>query len=442
MRERPRLSEDLEDLKRQAELYRRALAAGDYISTGSDPDLYKYFCQRYPVLLRKAGSIGVVLPRTAFNAKSALRFRRWLYAESTTRRIDFLVNDRRWIFDTSPRYSIALVVADNTRPAATHRFEIAGTASSRQEWLRQSEGSGVRPSLFALGPGLETPLLRSQKEADLLVRIRTGDRFPHGSGGRWSCFPVRELDETNDRKLWRSGGDASLWKGASFRQYDPHGSEARPCPASGELLKKVRKPRPGLRSLLAQSTTVADRKRAVLDGLDQARVAFHDVARGTDPRTVIACLVPKGVFLTNTAPYLSFPKGDALARAACLGVMNSLPFDWQARRFVEIHVNFFLLEGLYVPSLSDDDYDRIGRAAARLSAEDDRFADFARETGVECGPLADHERTALRLEIDARVARAWELSRDDLGVMYDDFTKNAVPPAYRTSLSQRLAELG
>ena len=130
-----------------------------------------------------------------------------------------------------------------------------------------------------------------------------------------------------------------------------------------------------------------------------------------------------------------------MARAACLGIMNSLPFDWQARRFIELNVNFFLLEGFYVPSLTDDDYAKIARAAARLSAVDDRFADFARETGVECGPLFDPDRADLRLEIDARVARAWDLTPDDLQVIYQDFTPNALPPAYRSRLSERLTEL-
>ena len=138
---------------------------------------------------------------------------------------------------------------------------------------------------------------------------------------------------------------------------------------------------------------------------------------------------------------MSFPTGDALARAACLGIMNSLPFDWQARRFIELNVNFFLLEGFYLPSLTDDDYAEITRAAARLSAVDDRFADFARETGVECGPLSAAERADLRCEIDARVARAWGLTADDLQVIYEDFTTNALPPAYRTELIERLAEL-
>ena len=124
-----------------------------------------------------------------------------------------------------------------------------------------------------------------------------------------------------------------------------------------------------------------------------------------------------------------------------MGIMNSLPFDWQARRFIELHVSFFLLEGLYVPSLTDDDYVQIARAAARLSAADDRFADFARESGVECGSLLDADRMELRLEIDARVARAWGLGPDDLEVIYEDFTHAALPPAYRTRLSRWLRAL-
>lgn len=176
---------------------------------------------------------------------------------------------------------------------------------------------------------------------------------------------------------------------------------------------------------------VAQRRQSVLADISRDRLCLRDVTNRTNSRTVIACLAPKRRFLTNTAPYLSFPTGDSLARAACLAVMNSLPFDWQARRFIELHVS----------SLTDDAYARIARAAARLSTVDDRFADFARETGVECGPLLDVDRTELRLEIDARVARAWGLGPDDLGVIYEDFTHSALPPAYRTRLSRRIRAL-
>lgn len=261
---------------------------------------------------------------------------------------------------------------------------------------------------------------------------------------------MRELDETNDKRFWRAGSpqvgldlqEAPIWKGESFDQYDPHGAGERTVRVTPKLLAKVRKPRPGSGSLLAKEIVLKVRKEAVLTELDRARVAFRDVARATDPRTILAALIPPGVYLTNTAPYLAFVEGSERDQAACLGLMNSLPFDWQARRFVEIHVSFFILEGLRVPALSEADFDTIAEAAARLSAVDDRFTDFAAAVGVGCGPLDSAERQRLRVEIDARVARAWNLTAGDMEVIFRDFTEDAVTPAYREAVVERLGELG
>jgi hypothetical protein len=76
-----------------------------------------------------------------------------------------------------------------------------------------------------------------------------------------------------------------------------------------------------------------------------------------------------------------------------------------------------------------------------LSCVDDRFADFAASFGIDPGPLPDNERRRLRVEIDGRVARAWELTVEDLDVLLGDFTLNAVPADYRRQLRARLAEL-
>ena len=208
------------------------------------------------------------------------------------------------------------------------------------------------------------------------------------------------------------------------------------------MWKKVRKPRPGLRSQVARIVPVADRRRAVLDELNRARVVFRLVANRTDSRTIIACLVPPTVFLANSAQYLAFVDGNELDQSTCLGIMNSLPFDWQARRFVERNVNFFILEGLVVPQFDDESFQAVARSAAHLSSVDDRFAGFARATGVEVGRLDRVERQRLLVEIDARVAHAWDLTPDDLAVMFDDFTTDAVSEGYRSDLVSRLRELG
>lgn len=442
MVERSELVELLGNEQQRARAEREALASGEYESTKGDPDLYKYFCQRYRTLVRADGSIGVVLPRGAFINQGSEGFREWLYTQTTARRVDFLVNRRLWMFDTHPQYGVALTVAEQRAPDDAHRVALAATADSAESWASQSSSPGVllAPALF--GAGWMTPRLRSQDEANLLAKLRVGSPFPHGSGERWRCFPVRELDETNDKRLWRDASEGwPLWKGESFDQYDPHGAEARICPPSEKVWKKVRKPRPGSSSVLAESTPVKDRRLAVLAELERARVAFRDVSRSDDSRTVRACLVPPEVFLSNKAPYLAFIEGGESTQAACLGIMNSLPFDWQARRFVEINLNFFILESLTVPDLGDEGLIEVARAAARLSAVNERYARFAAATDVECGPLPAPQRQRLLVDIDARVARAWNLTDEDLQVMFGDFSTDAVPPAYREALINRLREL-
>ena len=151
----------------------------------------------------------------------------------------------------------------------------------------------------------------------------------------------------------------------------------------------------------------------------------------TNSRTIIACLVPPRTPLTNKAPYLIFSGWGPLQRASVLGVLNSLPFDWLARRYVETNVNFFILNMLCFPTWEDMDWQRVGELAARLSCIDERFADFAAEAGVECGPLGDGEGAAKRAEIDALVAQGYGLTAGELEFVFTDFTENAVSPAYR-----------
>lgn len=425
----------------RADAQRRSLASGEYEGTPGDPDLYKYFCQRYRRLLRDDGAFGVVLPRTAFNTRGSQGFREWLYGKVTTRRLDMLVNRKLWMFDSNTTSSVALVVAENAPPPERHAVEIAGTADSPFEWRKQAARAGVRLASACFGPGYETPLVRSQLEADVLERIRQGSPFPFGSGNRWWCFPVAELHETNDKPLWLDEVCGQpLWKGRSFDQYEPKGVDARLCPSTDAVLAKIRKPSPGAGSLLGKKSKSA-RRNAVRRELKRARLAFRDVSNRMKSRTMIACLIPPTVLLTNKAPYLAFLHGSEREQAACLGIMNSLPFDWQARRFVEINVNFFILEGLIVPDMDEDDFNVVADAAARLSAVDDRFAAFAEATSVECGPLDDGERGRLRAEIDARVARSWELDEADLDVIFAGFTHSAVSLEYREAVRTRLRAL-
>ena len=154
-----------------------------------------------------------------------------------------------------------------------------------------------------------------------------------------------------------------------------------------------------------------------------------------------ACLIPPAHFLTNKAPYLAFVDEDPRAEAACLAILNSLAFDWQARRFVEINLNFFVLEGLRVPELDEATLRCDGRGVCAPVVPRRALRGLRGRHRRRSRPLDDEQRAMLRAEIDARVARAWGLDARDLEVVFRDFTLDAVSAAYRERVRARFAEL-
>ncbi len=241
------------------------------------------------------------------------------------------------------------------------------------------------------------------------------------------------MHESAQRGLFRHppGADrVAVWKGRSFEQYDPHGNDPAGYADWRTVLDFVVRKR---------SRTSVFKRLFPPDVLDdpgthpihRSRIAFRDVTNRTNSRTVIACLVPPDTPLTDTAPYLIHPYAGAPSKASVLAIFNSVPFDWLARRYAETHLKYFILNSLTFPPPADAPWQRIGALAARLSCVDERFADFAAEAEVDCGPLPEPERAAMRAEIDALAARAYGLTADELRFIFTDFTENALTPAYR-----------
>ncbi len=162
----------------------------------------------------------------------------------------------------------------------------------------------------------------------------------------------------------------------------------------------------------------------------RARIAFRDVARATDTRTVVAALVPPDRVIVHQAPYLLQTAGSARDEAFLLGVLCSMPCDWQARRTVELHMTFEQLNQLAIPDPGEGDpvRDRVTELAACLAARDERFDAWATEVGVSAAARAEiaagggAQEQAL-CELDACVAHLYGLDPDDIAVVYDTFGK-------------------
>ena len=452
-KQHPDWREEFETQREQLSSLRKFFsAAGGYQLQGvGDKDLYQLFCERYSHLVRNHGWLGVVLPRTAFLAEGARGFREWLFSRTTVSTVDFLLNAKRWAFDMEPRYTVALLTGSHQSPTEGGRFRTTGPSGNLEEFHDSVSHGGVFIQRSSLGMSRVVPLLQTQTHADVLAKLRRGVQFDSLEGpqnGKHSKGPVaafrvtpyRELDETQQRALFSHSKGVPVWKGRSFGQFDPHGEEPAGFCDWDELIDHLQSKRMKSRVFKRLFTKKVLQDPDTLP-VHQCRVAFRDVSRATDSRTVISCLVPPCTPLTNKAPYLLFLGWTSLAQASVLGILNSTSFDWIARRYVETNLNYFILDMLAFPPPSNTQWERIGRLAARLSCVDGRFAEFAAEAGVECGELTPVQRNDMRAEIDALVAHAYGLTADELRFIFTDFTQNAVPQMYRDQVLEKFEGL-
>ena len=466
--QRPELQQEIEEARRLVEVQRQFFSAenGYTIQGSGDTDLYKLFCERYAAITRRRGFIGVVLPRVSFLNDGSRGFRRWLFNECRPSRIDTLLNSGRWAFDMEPRYTIALTATQLGRPV-DGALTITGPARDEEEFAKYIHSDGIEVSLNTVANwslaltgnstnelSWELPLLPTSLHVSVLNKLRGGVRFDalrnpehfESASGQVTTpdvKPYRELDESKQRALFTHppGHDRiPVWKGRSFDQYDPHGAELAGFADREDVLSFVQQKRKRSR-IFKQMFSAEDLADPKTHPIYDCRVAFRDVSRSTDSRTVRACLIPPCTPITHTAPILVVNGYSKVSNGYLLGVMNSLPFDWLARRYVESHLTYFILNGLTFPISANADWQRIGTLAARISCVDERFSNFAAEVGVNCGPLSDAHRDEMRVEIDALVAKAYDLTEDELRFIFTDFTENAVSTAYRAQVLEKFASL-
>ena len=465
--QRPELRQEIEDSKRLIEEQRKFFRPenGYTIQGSGDTDLYKLFCERYASIAAKGGFMGVVLPRVAFLNDGSRGFRRWFFKECRPSRVDALLNNRQWAFNMEPRYTIALVTAQ-VGVLASGSLTVTGPARNAGEFVECISGEGVPVDLAALAawtpapaddsikePTWELPLLPTPTHVSVLSKLRKGVRFDQlqnpekrPANSTKSSLPgaaapslilYTELHSAQQRSLFThppGEGRIPVWKGQSFYQYEPDWGEPAGYGGKREI-----------EDFLAAKYANA---LVCLDGYAHGRVAFRRISRSTDSRTTIACLVPPSTPLTDAIACIAFgPRGAQeevwgdVEKSYALGILNSLPFDWLARRYVETTFNHFIMYGMAFPPPDNTPWQTIGTLAARLSCVDDRFAEFAAEAGVEYGPLPNAQRNDIRAEIDALVARAYGLTEDDLRFIFTDFTQNAVSPAYRRQVLEKFEGL-
>ncbi len=223
-----------------------------------------------------------------------------------------------------------------------------------------------------------------------------------------------------------------VYKGSSFNLWEPDTGTYYDSADAAGIVDHLQQKRAG--QSRTKSSAFSELPQAVIEDSETlpcrfARIAFRNTTNPTNTRTIVAALIPPDRIIVNQAPYLLRTIGNAQDEAYVLGVLCSMPFDWQARRTVELCLNFHLLNSLTVPDPGEGHpvRDRVTELAARLAARDERFADWAAEVGVPVASVAEDSLTGggvdAQCELDACVAYLYGLDEDDIVVIYDTFGK-------------------
>ena len=384
------------------------------------------------VALRDRGAAGIVLPRNALAGSGTAVWRSAIYDGGQFRDVALLVNTGGWVFDdVHAQYTVGLT---SIRRGA----DLPKTVSMRGPFhslLSFEAGIQKDPLTFPAAEfrtwaaGGAFPILPDAAAAQVFIRLRAHPRLD-ATTGEWAFRPVQgDFNAATDKHQWdpdvsAAHGDMPVYKGATINLWQPDtGTYLGWATASHVLpvLQEKRKRAARLARSAFYGMPVAD--QASLPCLSP-RIAFRNVTRATDSRTMIVALVPPQVILTHGIPFLLQRAGDASDTLTCSVSCASIPLDWYARRVVEINLVFEILNAFPIPRPRPDDLlrRRVVEIAGRLAAVDQRYAGWAAEVGVPVGSVTDQAtKDDLIAELDALVALLYGLDKSDVEHIFATF---------------------
>ena len=388
------LAEDFDKAKERAEHAARvARTCGDYfLLSGGDLNLYSLFVERAMTIVKPDGMVGLLTPSGIASDKTAAKFFKKIATEGRLKVLyDF--ENRRTRFNTTPffpdvdsRFKFCVFVASPLPVSGPTQCAFFLQDVSELEDhdccfpMTAEDFAQVNPNTGTAA------VFRSRRDAELTKGIY--EHLPvlvdRSSGEEVKTWPVkyaRMFDMTKDSDLFRTlqeleekeraypiGGNrlgspkgewVPLYVGRMIHQFDHRAASVKVNPGSlhnpalsGDVTL-TQKANPDFVPT-PQYWVPAD-KVIFPDGLEWT-IAFRDIARPTDVRTMIATIVPF-VGLGNTIPILT---GDHLNTysqlAPCLiGNFNSILLDYVVRQKVQgTHLNWYIVEQL--PVISPDWY--------------------------------------------------------------------------------------
>ena len=451
---------------------RMARTSGDYpLLSGGDINLYSLFVERAMTIVKPDGMVGLLTPSGIASDKTAARFFKGVSTQGRLRALYDFENKKVFFPDVHASFKFCIFVASPSpvKDPARCAFYLHSAAElddpERCFPLAAADFDRVNPNTGT------APIFRTRRDAELTTAIygRLPVLVDRSSGEEVQAWPVkytRMFDMTSDSGLFRtrveleekegaypiggnrfaspSGDWVPLYVGRMIHLFDHrtasvevNAENLHNAALSGDISAE-QKADPAF--VLTPQYWVPIREVSFPLGLDWT-IAFRDIARATDARTMIAAAVPT-VGLGNTAPAI-FPEdmdNDQSNITLLLANLGATVLDFVVRQKAQsTHLNWYIVEQLPVVPPSRYEAVRFGpktaekivrEAVLELTYTAHDMAPFARDMGYvdELGkvkpPFAWDEprRLHLRAKLDALFFHLYGVTdRDDIRYIYSTF---------------------
>jgi hypothetical protein len=414
--------------------------------TTGRPDLYRLFAERACQVLVQGGLAGCVYPSSIHANEGATGIRQ-LYLDHNTLRCCYSFENRRKLFEIDSRVKFAAVVISTG--GVTTQFDCAFYLHD-DSWLFAGERNP--PALIYTvdfvrrtgGRLLSFVECRRQVDADLLSVLHSGSVVSLGAlleqRGMEIAFgvelhrnrdfnlplqPPRFASDLCSRRLTEPPQMVPVVEGKAFNQFTDKGEY--PVDVCSPLSVVLGKPK-------------------WYPALAYYRLAYREVASSTNERTLICTTLTPGVITNHKAGVETKPfartNGFALALSA---VLNSFFADWQVRQKVASSVSAFIFRATKIPATLEA-RSFLAHAALRLTANHAGYEPLWREqlgeAWRETGPAwtrpaleGDSARWAVRAAVDAVVAAAYGLTREQYAHVLTTFSHSSFREAPRLCLA-------
>ncbi|MEE3500477.1 N-6 DNA methylase [Acidiphilium acidophilum] len=385
-----------------------------------DRNLCKAFIELAPHLLASDGRIAALIP-AAFASDEGMRELRVMYLDHFALESWTGFENRGKAFDIDSRYKFGILTGARSQ-GGTQTLRLRAFAVEPSEISAPHVAVG-REQLAAIGgPVGIIPDVTSKEELNILTTmLRCGTAF-FADGDLGTVGYRREVDLT-------MGKAKGLFSRIETRPHSWNGDGTMKVGTSGTFVPVLEGRMVGQYDYFQKSWVEGQGRTAVWrsngeDPLSSCRpqyitrptddahyrLAICDVTSATNTRTVHATIVPDGWLCGNTAPVLRFVSEEAMY--AGLAILNSLTFDWLARRMVSgLHLNKFYLSCMTWPDIGSDKMRTLssaGRALAMLGAR----RPLGRP-GVSASRIPD-----LQSAIEAIVASGYGIDGGSLSFMF------------------------